>query len=119
MKIINFAETRSLVNQFMTELRDENIQKDMLRFRTNIQRIGEIMAYEISQTLDYKPVTTKTCLGKASGYTVADTVVLATILRAGLPLHQGMPRMPSFRLTASISATTISAFPSNILQHLA
>jgi len=104
MKIINFAETRSLVNQFMTELRDENIQKDMLRFRTNIQRIGEIMAYEISQTLDYKPVTTKTCLGKASGYTVADTVVLATILRAGLPLHQGMLNFFDHAENAFVSA---------------
>lgn len=90
MKVINFAEQRSLVNQFMMELRDENIQKDMLRFRNNIMRIGEIMAYEISKTLDYNEVDTKTCLGIAKSNVVADKVVLATILRAGLPLHQGM-----------------------------
>ena len=90
MKVINFAEQRSLVNQFMMELRDENIQKDMLRFRNNIMRIGEMMAYEISKTLDYNEVDTQTCLGTAKSNVVADKVVLATILRAGLPLHQGM-----------------------------
>ena len=60
MKIINFADERSLVNVFMRELRDEKIQKDMLRFRRNIERIGEIAAYEISKTLEFKTIDTKT-----------------------------------------------------------
>lgn len=90
MKIINFAEERSLVNVYMHELRDVDIQKDMMRFRRNIERIGEIVAYEISKTLDYQQVTTSTCLGEAAGYNIDETVVLATILRAGLPLHQGL-----------------------------
>ena len=90
MKVINFAEQNSLVNQYMMELRDENIQKDMMRFRTNIKRIGGIMAYEISKTLEYNEVDTTTCLGTARSRVLGETVVLATILRAGLPLHQGM-----------------------------
>ena len=90
MKIINFAEERSLVNVYMHELRDVEIQKDMMRFRRNIERIGEIVAYEISKTLDYQQVTTSTCLREAAGYNIDETVVLATILRAGLPLHQGL-----------------------------
>lgn len=90
MNIINFADERSLVNVFMRELRDENIQKDMMRFRRNIERIGEIAAYEISKTLAYKDVETTTCLGKAQSHLVDETVVIATILRAGLPLHQGV-----------------------------
>lgn len=90
MKIVNFADSRSLVGVFMRELRDERIQKDMLRFRRNIERIGEIAAYEISKTLRYRDVATTTCLGEAAGSEVDETVVLATILRAGLPLHRGL-----------------------------
>lgn len=90
MKIINFAETDSLVSQYMMELRDKRIQKDMMRFRTNIKRIGEIIAYEISKTLDYKEIQTTTCLGTANCRIINDKIVLATILRAGLPLHQGI-----------------------------
>ena len=104
MKIINFAEQRSLVNQYMMELRDENIQKDMMRFRTNIKRIGEIVAYEISKTLDYKEVDTKTCLGTAKSHAVAEDVVLATILRAGLPLHQGLHEFYDHAENAFVSA---------------
>lgn len=73
----------------MLELRDTEIQKDRLRFRHNVERIGEIMAYEISKRLNYKDVDTRTPLGTAVCQTPADPIVLATILRAGLPLHQG------------------------------
>lgn len=90
MKIINFAEQQSLINVFMKELRDVEIQKDMLRFRRNIQRIGEIAAYEISKTLHYAETETATCLGVAKSREIDEKVVLATILRAGLPLHQGL-----------------------------
>lgn len=89
MEIINFARTPSLVSRFMLELRDTEIQKDRMRFRRNLQRIGEIMAYEISRRLDYKDVDTVTPLGTAVCQTPADPIVVATILRAGLPLHEG------------------------------
>ena len=96
MKVINFAESRSLVNQFMMELRDVDIQKDMLRFRHNIRRIGQIIAY------DEQPTTT--CLGTATSHVVSEPVVLATILRAGLPLHQGMNDMFDHAENAFVSA---------------
>ena len=89
MKIVNFAEENSLISQYMTELRDVTIQKDMLRFRRNLERIGEIMAYEISKTLDYKSVETTTPLAVAESKVLATPLVLATIFRAGVPFHQG------------------------------
>lgn len=89
MKIINFAEQNSIINQFMSELRDVNIQKDRLRFRRNLERIGEIMAYEISRTLNYKTQEVTTPLGNKTMSLPDDPVVLATILRAGLGFHQG------------------------------
>ena len=89
MKIINFSESNSILNQYVAELRDVEIQRDSMRFRRNIERIGEMMAYEISKTMSYsvKPVTTP--LGVAHMSTPDTPVVLATILRAGLPFHQG------------------------------
>lgn len=89
MEVINFADHPSLVNRYMLELRDINIQHDPLRFRKNLERIGEIMAYEISKHLDYKMTDVETPLGIAHCQEPADKVVLATIMRAGLPFHQG------------------------------
>lgn len=89
MKIINFAEHNSLISQYMTEMRDVNIQKDMLRFRRNLERVGEIMAYEISKTLDYRTVETLTPLDVAKTSVIDSQVVLATIFRAGVPFHHG------------------------------
>lgn len=89
MDIINFDDSPSLVSRYMLELRDSSIQKDPLRFRRNLERIGEIMAYEISRRLDYREVEVSTPLGTALCHDIADRVVLATILRAGLPFHQG------------------------------
>lgn len=89
MDIINFANTPSLVSRYMLELRDVDIQKDPLRFRHNLERIGQIMAYEISKRIDYRPVDVTTPLGVAPCLTPADDIVIGTILRAGLPLHQG------------------------------
>ena len=83
MKVINFADTPSLVNQYMAELRDVNIQKDMLRFRRNLERIGEIMAYEISKTVNYATVTVDTplapaqCSAGARGVSVSYTKIRA------------------------------------------
>lgn len=89
MKIINFGETPSLVSRFMLELRDKEIQKDPMRFRRNLDRIGEVMAYEISKTLEYKNVEVNTPLGTAICQEPTDRIVLATIMRAGIPFHHG------------------------------
>lgn len=80
----------SIVNKFLAQLRDVAVQKDSMRFRRNIERIGEIAAYEISKTLNYAPQNVTTPLSTVDIPTPADSVVLATILRAGLPLHQGL-----------------------------
>lgn len=89
MEIINFADTPSLVSRYMLELRDTNIQKDPLRFRCNLDRIGEIMAYEISKRLEYTDTPVTTPLGTAICQQPADQIVIGTILRAGLPFHHG------------------------------
>lgn len=89
MQIINFDQHNSLVSQYMAELRDVDTQTDPLRFRTNLERIGKIMAYEISRTLDYAPVDVTTPLGIAKCHKIESQIVLATIFRAGIPFHQG------------------------------
>ena len=90
MKIYNFGEQKSVMNRFITELRDKQIQKDSLRFRRNLERIGELFAYEISKQLKYEERDVQTPLGIAKCQLPADKVVVASILRAGLPLHQGV-----------------------------
>ncbi|MDE6390338.1 MAG: uracil phosphoribosyltransferase, partial [Duncaniella sp.] len=89
MEVINFADSPSLVSQYMSELRDINVQGDMLRFRRNLQRIGEIMAYEISKRIDYRREPVQTPLGTAQCDVIDTDIVLATIFRAGIPFHQG------------------------------
>ena len=89
MKVINLAETNSILNQYVAEMRDVNVQRDRMRFRRNIERIGELMAYEISKDLDYSKKKIQTPLGIAEVSTPDDNVVIATVFRAGLPLHNG------------------------------
>lgn len=89
MKVVNFAEYRSLMNQYMRELRDVNIQGDMMRFRRNLERMGEIMAFEISRTLTYRKEQVTTPLAASECEVIADKIVLGTIFRAGVPFHQG------------------------------
>lgn len=89
MVVNNLAENNSILSQFMTELRDIHIHGDRFRFRRNIERIGEIMSYEISKTLSYKTISIQTPLGIKSVSVPDEQIVLATILRAGLPFHQG------------------------------
>ena len=89
IEIINLEEQPSLLSRFVRELRDISIQEDPLRFRRNLERIGEIMAYEISKSLDYHDEEVQTPLATARVKQFSDEVVLATILRAGLPFHQG------------------------------
>jgi len=104
MKVVNFAEQHSLISQYMTEMRDVNIQKDMMRFRRNLERLGEIMAYEISKTLDYKTVDTLTPLATAKSDVLDSQLVLATIFRAGVPFHQGFLNFFDHAQNAFVSA---------------
>lgn len=89
MEIINLAECPSLVSRYLMELRNVDIQNDMMRFRRNLERIGEIMAYELSKKLKYKSVEVQTPLAKATCLVPDEKIVLATIFRAGIPFHQG------------------------------
>lgn len=86
----NLGERWSLFQQFMYEIRDVKIQQDSLRFRRNIERMGEIFAYEISKVMQHRNIQVRTPMGKAAGAVLTGQPVLATILRAGLPLHQGL-----------------------------
>ncbi len=83
-------DENSIANKFISELRDVNIQGDRMRFRRNLERIGEVLAYEISKKLSFKEQEVETPLGIAKSSLIEDKIVLGTILRAGLPMHQGM-----------------------------
>ena len=104
MKVINFADQHSLASQYLAEMRDVNVQTDSLRFRRNLERLGEIMAYEISKTLKYKEVDIQTPLAVAGCPMIDDKVVLATIFRAGLPFHQGFLNFFDHAENAFVSA---------------
>lgn len=104
MDIQILSENNSVFNQYIAEIRDENIQKDPLRFRRNLERLGEVFAYEISKKLDYKTVDVKTPLGIAKVPKMEAQPVLATILRAGLPLQQGLLNVFDHAENAFISA---------------
>jgi uracil phosphoribosyltransferase len=88
--VINIGSKNSIVNQFICELRDSSVQQDSMRFRRNMERIGEVFAYEISKTMEYEPKEVITSLGTAEVQVIKNKPILATILRAGLPLHQGL-----------------------------
>ena len=88
--IINLSQQHSLVSNWMSELRDEEIQKDRQRFRKNLEKIGEVAAYEISKKLAYVEKEVETPLGSATCKVIKDQPVLATILRAGIPMHNGL-----------------------------
>ncbi len=104
MEVINFADRPSLVSRYMLELRDTSIQRDPMRFRTNLDRIGQIMAYEISKRLHYRDVDVETPLGTCTCQDISDRVVLATILRAGLPFHHGFLSLYDHAENAFVSA---------------
>ncbi len=89
MKVHNLSENNSVLGNFLREIRDVDIQKDPLRFRKNMERVGEIMAYEISKTLNFSAKQVQTPLGIAPTNTIIDNIVLSTVFRAGLPFHQG------------------------------
>jgi len=102
--VIDLSKNNSLLNHWVAELRDVHVQNDRMRFRRNIERIGEVAAYELSKTLQYKSVEVTTPLGIAPTQLLTEQPVLATILRAGLPLHQGMLNYFDMADNAFISA---------------
>lgn len=90
MILHDFSKENSILNQFIAELRDVNIQKDAMRFRKNIERIGEVLGYELSKTLNYKDKKVETPFGHKTVSMPQNNLVLCSVLRAGLPLHQGL-----------------------------
>ena len=104
MKIIGLSESNSIINQYLAETRDVDYQKNRLLFRNNIQRIGELEAYEISKQLDYETKDVTTPLGISQVNVPADKIVLATIFRAGLPFHNGFLNIFDHAGNAFVSA---------------
>ena len=104
MKIINFDEENSVMHLYMAELRDKNHQRNRLLFRNNIKRVGELMAYEISKTLDYKLKSVTTPLGICDIQVPKDEIVVGTVLRAGLPFHEGFLQVFDRAENAFVSA---------------
>lgn len=102
--IFKLSDSPSVANRFLAELRDVKVQADRMRFRRNLERIGEVLAYEISKTLSYEEVEVETPLGVAPIQLPTNRIVLATILRAGIPLHQGMLNFFDNASSAFISA---------------
>ena len=90
MKIINLSQENSILNSFISEIRDVKVQKDSMRFRRNIERIGEILGYEMSKSLQYNTTTIETPLGNCKMNLLNNDIVLCSILRAGVPLHNGL-----------------------------
>ena len=89
IEVVDFSKTNSVINLYMSELRDKNYQKNRLLFRHNIKRVGEMMAYELSKTLEYRPKTITTPLGTIDIQLPKEDLLIATVLRAGLPFHEG------------------------------
>lgn len=107
MHIHYISEQNSILNHFLAQLRDVNIQKDSMRFRKNMERIGEIMAYELSKTLPYKEVAVQTPLGIKNTTVIEDNLVLCSILRAGLALHTGFMNFYDDAENGFVSASRI------------
>ena len=104
MKVHHIAQNNSVLNTFLKEIRDEKIQKDSMRFRRNIERIGEILSYELSKQLNFSFEEITTVLGKKSSGIISDSLIVCSILRAGLPLHQGILNYFDHAENAFISA---------------
>ncbi|MCB0792111.1 MAG: uracil phosphoribosyltransferase [Flavobacteriales bacterium] len=102
--VVELSKEKSVVNQFLRELRDVEVQSDRMRFRRNLERVGGMMAYEISKTLKYEEKEVTTPLGSTRVPVMAEQPVIATILRAGIPMHQGMMNVFDGADSAFISA---------------
>lgn len=104
MKVRNISDQNSVLNSFISEIRDVEVQKDSMRFRRNIERIGEILGYEMSKVLEYKSSQVKTPLGSSTIEVLENDIVLCSILRAGVPLHNGLLNYFDAAQNAFISA---------------
>ena len=104
MDIINFSEQNSVINQYLAEIRDKSYQQNRLLFRNNIRRIGQMMAFELSKTLTYAPKNVTTPLGTAEVSVPKDKLLIATVLRAGLPFHEGFLDVFDHAANAFVSA---------------
>lgn len=104
MQVINFSDSNSIINQYLAEIRDVDYQQNRLLFRNNIMRVGEMMAYEISKTLEYEAKDVTTPLGVSRVSVPADKIILATIFRAGLPFHNGFLNVFDHAGNAFVSA---------------
>ncbi|MDA0882458.1 MAG: uracil phosphoribosyltransferase [Flavobacteriales bacterium] len=102
--IHELGKTNSILQVYLSEIRDSQIQQDRMRFRRNMQRIGEVLAYELSKTLEFKETEVSTPLGDATGHELKEQPVLAAILRAGLPLHEGVLNVFDHADNAFVSA---------------
>lgn len=105
MKIHDLSQTNSILNHFLYEIREKNIQKDRMKFRRNIERIGEILSYEMSKTLDFAPQPFYTPLSPTSYNQFSNAIVVCSILRAGMPLHNGILNYFDAADSAFISAS--------------
>lgn len=104
MKTINFSEQNTVINQYLAEIRDKKYQQNRLLFRNNIRRIGQMMAFEMSKALEYKPKTVTTPLGVLDINVPNNDLVIATVLRAGLPFHEGFLEVFDHAENAFVSA---------------
>jgi uracil phosphoribosyltransferase len=104
IEVVDFSKTNSVINLYMSELRDKNYQKNRLLFRHNIKRVGEMMAYELSKTLEYRPKTITTPLGTLDIQLPKEDLLIATVLRAGLPFHEGFINVFDHADNAFVSA---------------
>lgn len=104
MKVVDLSANNSILNQYISEIRNIHVQNDRLRFRRNIERIGEIMAYEISKTFEYSSRDIQTPLGIAPTNLPDNNIVISTILRAGIPFHQGFLSYFDYAENAFVSA---------------
>ena len=102
--VVNLSQQHSIFNNFIAEIRDEQIQKDPMRFRFNMERIAEILGYELSKKMATRSIAVQTPLGISDEIIVSDEPVLATILRAGLAMHNGLLRVFDRSDSAFISA---------------
>lgn len=104
MHIHNLSDHNSILNSFISEIRDVNVQKDKMRFRRNIERIGEVLAFEMSKAFDFHPKNITTPLGEHHTFHHENNLVLCSILRAGIPLHNGLLNYFDHAENAFISA---------------
>ena len=104
IEVVDFSKSNSVINLYMSELRDKNYQRNRMLFRHNIRRVGEMMAFELSKTLEYKPKTVTTPLGTLEIPLPKEDLLIATVLRAGLPFHEGFLNVFDHADNAFVSA---------------